>query len=715
MKTVRKQFAVNVLIALSVFILFIVVFTDQISLPGFLQSVGRMHPVLLHFPIVLLIISYLFVLLPKRSQHPALDVLVDWFLFAGTVLAGITAIMGIFLSKESGYNEDALALHQWGGVAVYFISVVLYIVIRRFPQRVRLAQVFAVSGAVLLIAAGHFGGELTHGSSYITAPMSDSREKRQVAFEDARLYEDLIQPVFIAKCQNCHNPSKLKGQLSLTDSAMVMKGGKSGKLFIQGSPELSLIMERIHLPESDKKHMPPAGKVQLSGAEENLLNEWIRDSARFDVKIAAYPEEDSLRKIALAFFPDRKEEKFNFIAADENTVKKLNNDFCKVTPFAANSPALAVNLFNNSSWSSKSIEELFAVKQQVVSMELNRVPVTNDDLKLIAGFANLRRLNLNFTNITGEGLVHLLPLVHLQSLSLSGTRMDAESLQRYLNAAKSLSQLAFWNSGLSKENIRSLVTGNTHIKINANNDEEEQTMLQLNKVQLKNTSSVFSDVAVLQLKHPISGVDIRYTLDGKDPDSIASSLYNGRDQVDKSVLIKAKAFKTGWISGDVAEFRLYKSRYRPDSVRLLTAVHDRFPALGTESFFDGKIGGYSQFGDRWVGFSAFPMELLLLLNDTVALTSVSINYLSNPAANIFPPGSLEIWGGDDNQHLKLIRKNKLPVTTKDAKPGIASAEISFERQKVKWIKIIAYPQLFPAWHKSKGRSSLLLIDEVLLN
>lgn len=715
MKTVKKQFAANVLIALSVFILFLLLFLDDISLPRWLQSVGRMHPLLLHFPIVLLLGSYLFVFLKTKSAGRNWSNIVDGFLLAGTILAGLTVIMGIFLSKESGYNEDTLSFHQWGGVSVYFVSIVLYFLINRYPLNTGLARSFAAAGAIVLVIAGHFGAELTHGSGYLTGPITSTDVKEQVAFEDALIYEDLIQPVFITKCQSCHNPSKLKGQLSLTDSAMVMKGGKSGNLFVPGSPELSLIMERIHLPETDKKHMPPAGKAQLTRAEENLLNEWIRDSARFNVRIAQYPEQDSLRKIALTFFPDRKEEKFNFTAADESIIKKLNNDFCKVTPLAANSPALAVNLFNSPSWSSKSIEELLAIKEQVVSMELNKVPLTDVDLKLVAGFVNLRRLNLNFTSITADGLVHLLPLVHLQSLSLSGTRMNAASLQRYLNAAKSLNQLAFWNSGLSKENVQALKTGNTHIRINANREGDEQTMLQLNKVQLKNTSSVFSDAAVLQLKHPISGVEIRYTLDGKDPDSIHSVLYQGKDQVNKSVLIKARAYKTGWMSGDVTEFRLYKSRYRPDSVRLLTAVHDRFPALGTESFFDRKIGGYSQFGDRWVGFSAFPMELLLSLSDTVALASVRINYLSNPAANIFPPGSMEIWAGDDIGYLKLIKKTKFPATAKEAKLAIASAETSFDRQKYKWIKIMAYPQLFPAWHKSAGKNSLLLVDEVLLN
>ncbi len=42
----------------------------------------------------------------------------------------------------------------------------------------------------------------------------------------------------------------------MKETGELLTGGKTGKLFIAGDPLASLLMLRLHLPESDKKHMP---------------------------------------------------------------------------------------------------------------------------------------------------------------------------------------------------------------------------------------------------------------------------------------------------------------------------------------------------------------------------------------------------------------------------------------------------------------------------
>ena len=88
-----------------------------------------------------------------------------------------------------------------------------------------------------------------------------------VTLEEAIVFDHVIKPILEAKCIGCHNPDKLKGKLILTDSASIHKGGKTGKLFVAGNPDKSLLIQRIHLPHENKKHMPPAGKTQLTPDE----------------------------------------------------------------------------------------------------------------------------------------------------------------------------------------------------------------------------------------------------------------------------------------------------------------------------------------------------------------------------------------------------------------------------------------------------------------
>ncbi len=714
----RRFIAENLLLALNILILMLLIFSNRIVLPVWLQATGRLHPVVLHFPIVLLLIAYGFYFFSSNNlpaEYPDRKKARDAFLLTGTLLAGITVIMGIFLSEEEGYEEGTLQWHKWGGSMVFFFSSLLFLIkdarwIKNFS-----ARILAIIATIILLIAGHNGGRLTHGEGFVTAPLF-SKDRQPVAFEDAEIFTHVILPVLEAKCIGCHNPLKLKGGLSLTDSALITKGGKTGPLFVAGNTEISLLLKRIHLPEADKKHMPPAGKPQLTFEEIELIKWWIRDSVPFSGRIADRSVSDSLRIFAAASLPTPEGEKmYSFPAADESLVKKLNNDFRSVIPLSINAAPLNVNIYNYPGWTAASIKELMPVKEQIISMELNRVPLKNEDLKLIAEFINLERLNLNFTAIDGNGLKNLSPLIKLGFLSVSGTSMNPAAINQFISVMPALKKIAIWNSALSKSEMDKLAKVHPDISFELPPSDSLQMMLQLNKVQIKNSSSVFRNDIDVDLRHPIRGTEIRYSLGDKEPDSISSPVYTGNLRLDSASVIKVRAYKAGWLKSDITEFRIYKSRYRPDSVKILKAVHERFPALGAETFFNGQLGGNSQFGDKWIGFSAFPMELLLYMRKTDSVRSVAVNYLFNPPANIFPPAEIEVWAGNDENELHLIKRIKLKSPAKTDTFRIATFECSFPALAYKYLKVVAKPGLLPAWNKNKGKPSLLLVDEILLN
>ena len=55
---------------------------------------------------------------------------------------------------------------------------------------------------------------------------------------------------------------------------------------MSGQPEISLLLQRIHLPLDEKKHMPPSGKAQLS-AQEIALLAWLVAQAAAGRTLAA--------------------------------------------------------------------------------------------------------------------------------------------------------------------------------------------------------------------------------------------------------------------------------------------------------------------------------------------------------------------------------------------------------------------------------------------
>src|SRR5665647_2181003 len=125
-------------------------------------------------------------------------------------------------------------------------------------------------------------------------------------------------------------------------------------------------------------------------------------------------------------------------------IRDRNNNYRVVKPLAIGSPALGVEFFSIEQFKSDQLKELLDVKNQIVSLNLDKMPVGDEDLKTISQFTNLRKLNLSFTNITGATLNELPKLKELKLLSLSGTKIKASSLTPLVNLPK-LTHLFIWS------------------------------------------------------------------------------------------------------------------------------------------------------------------------------------------------------------------------------------------------------------------------------
>lgn len=723
MKGNQNDLRGSFLFALNIFIVFLLLFESKLVIPLWLQPVGRMHPLVLHFPIVLLLLSLLMEFFRYKTEFSANEFYQRFtadLLLAGVVTAGVTVIMGLFLSQEEGYNDAALQWHKWSGVSVFFFASAIYTVRKSRWYKDSLAKAGAVITTLCLISAGHFGGALTHGDNFIWQPVM-VRTDAIVPVGEAVVFGHVIRPVFESKCMSCHNPDKLKGKLMLTDSAAILKGGKSGELFVPGRPELSLMMRRLQLPLEDKKHMPPSGKPQLTDNERTLLHHWIVSGTPFNVKVMDLPETDSLRIAAMRILlPAEGQEVFPFPAVAHETLEKLNSNYRVVSPLAKNSPALTVNIYNRETYTPRTLEELKEVKTQLISLDLGKMPVKDEDLQYIVRFENLRRLNLNFSDITGEGLQTLSSLEHLNSLSVAGTNVNYRQLRQYLPLFEKLETLAVWNTGLSADEVRLLQSEFRNVKIFGGAVDGSQPLIKLNPPRLRNKSAVFDDSIVLALSHPVKGAEIRYTIDGSEPDSLTSGLFKGQIVLRKSTQIKARAFKEGWLTSDVAVLSVYGSRYKPDTVILLSRLNRVHPANGAQTFFDRALGTFNAnspaWANNWAGFVRNDMALLARFDTPTPISSVSLNTLNETENVIFPPEAIEIWGGDSEDDLVLLHRASPAVPAESRKPYISLIDCEFRTKHVRCLKIVARPLTkIPVWHKNKNRPALLLVDEILLN
>jgi hypothetical protein len=329
-----------------------------------------------------------------------------------------------------------------------------------------------------------------------------------------------------------------KGELVMEPATLLLKGGKNGPLWDSTQPDYGLMLRRIHLPVENKKHMPPTGKPQLTEEEEQIIGYWIRGGANFKAKVIDLAPNDSLKILAKAIFSTVETENYTFAPADEKKVAKLRNNYRLVAPIALGSPGLGVEFFGAPQFKSDQLKELLTVKDQIVSLNLNKMPVTDEDLSTITQFTNLRRLNLSFTNIKGTDLTPLGTLKELKQLSLSGTGVQASKLN-VLAALPKLTELYLWSTPAQSENLASLrkQMKNTMIDTGFRGD---TIIVKLNAPIIDNENQVLLGPTPLKLKHFVKGVDIRYTTDGSEPDSIHSPKYKGDLVMDKNIIIKAK-------------------------------------------------------------------------------------------------------------------------------------------------------------------------------
>ena len=99
------------------------VFDDKLQIPVWLQVAGRMHPLLLHLPITLLLISIVTSFIP---DNPSTQSIFNHVRLFGALTAIFTAIMGILLASEEGTSGDTLQWHKWSGTSVALLAWILY-------------------------------------------------------------------------------------------------------------------------------------------------------------------------------------------------------------------------------------------------------------------------------------------------------------------------------------------------------------------------------------------------------------------------------------------------------------------------------------------------------------------------------------------------------------------------------------------------------------
>lgn len=259
---------------------------DGEAWPVVLEFAGGFHPLVLHLPIGLWF-GLLFVL-AFRSKFSSQDA--TRLLFWGTVLVFVSGLVafgsGLLLYLAGGHVESAVRPHMYGAL-LFIAGTAGFGLLVRQGMRTPILWGWAVFVSLFLGITGHLGGVMTHGNLMDKAPWIVLKDHPAVDAVEAAaapvpesmhgplIFDAVVRPLLEEKCIFCHGARRGRGGLNMTSLETILAGGSDGPAVVNGSAADSLLVKRIDLPESDAKHMPPAGEPQLTAAETAFLRWWI--------------------------------------------------------------------------------------------------------------------------------------------------------------------------------------------------------------------------------------------------------------------------------------------------------------------------------------------------------------------------------------------------------------------------------------------------------
>ncbi|GAA4953107.1 ribonuclease inhibitor [Algibacter agarivorans] len=448
------------------------------SVPDFVLFLGRFHPLIVHLPIGFLVFAFLLELLGKKKKYEGLTVAIPLALLLGFASALVACILGYMLSMSGDYEASMLDDHFWFGVITTVIVLVAWLIRTDWIKISKLkgvkANISILSLIVVLISiAGHYGGNLTHGSDYLTKYLPFNKKEKKVLpklekVEDAIVFDYLAQPILEEKCLSCHNSSKKKGGLSLQDSLSIFKGGKNGKALIAGNAHDSEMIKRALLDKTHEDVMPPEGKTPLTEEEIAILQYWIESAnADFNTKISSIETSEDVLHIAsnmLGFKGEAKRGDIDLPVAtvvDEGILKDVISEGFSIKELVFDSNIYEVVLPSNnitkySNQLTSKLEKLSKIKDNILWLYIEDNNLSDGHLKLISSFNNLQKLVINRNNITDAGIQLLENHNSLLSLNIYGNSIAEGSLKSF-SKMKNLQKVYAWQTGITPAHLENYV------------------------------------------------------------------------------------------------------------------------------------------------------------------------------------------------------------------------------------------------------------------
>ena len=315
------------------------------------QFFGRLHPMVVHFPISFLIFACFIELFTLKNFNSKFRPTIQLLTLVGSLSTLIAALFGWLHASSEGISGETFDLHQQigfitSGLVVFLLYFLGKTSQQSLPSTRKIYRILLFASGLGIGIAGHLGASLTHGEGFLTKAIPPWEEEweapESITLDLSSFAADLsvekeiqlvtnVRSVLAHNCYKCHSGAKIEGELRLDEKEYVFAGGENGQILVPGNPGESELIRRISLAKNHKEVMPSKGKL-LKAEEIQLLTLWIEKGAPWPLGVA---QQSVYRVAALA---PRKPELPPIKPGLEHPIDRLVNDYFQKNQLSFGNP-----------------------------------------------------------------------------------------------------------------------------------------------------------------------------------------------------------------------------------------------------------------------------------------------------------------------------------------------------------------------------------------
>ncbi len=217
------------------------------------------------------------------------------------------------------------------------------------------------------------------------------------------------------------------------------------------------------------------------------------------------------------------------------------------------------------------------------------------------------------------------------------------------------------------------------------------------------------------LRTEIPGLDILYTVDGRDP-SPSSKRYRGPFEVRRTTEVRAAGFEGGTRLSPAVSAETYvvhlASGLRP---ALTSPFSPKYDGGGEAALTDGLLGTEDASDGRWQGFEGADLEAVIDLGRARTVRGLTARGLQNINSWIFLPAAVEFAVSGDGREFETVATVANDVPQREAAVKVKAFAARFEPRRVRFVRVLARSiGTVPDWHYGAGGKAWLFADEIVV-